>query len=216
MEKYFVMVAGGGETSRANLEALMEDHYYANGPDGTLVIPYIDKPSQSQIFAAQYAKDKNKDIIAVSNAATGFDGLPAGSFVTDPSPYNAAVEILRGQKSSAFLLWLDEDVSSQNILAACSEAKIPAFDLLDGLTKITPSKGLKEKQEVLFPESELDIPNAEESEEDDDDEEEEEDEEEEYGDEDEQVLDDLYNGVVALARIFAQAIVAEMKKDTQE
>jgi len=42
MSKYFVIVAGNGATSRANIEALMEDYYYAGGDGGTLLLPYTD------------------------------------------------------------------------------------------------------------------------------------------------------------------------------
>ena len=49
-DKYFVLVAGNGESSRANTEALMEDHYYAKGADGTLVLSYEKQPTKSQIF----------------------------------------------------------------------------------------------------------------------------------------------------------------------
>ena len=40
MDKYYVIVAGSGSTSRANLEALMEDHFYAHVDDGVVVLPY--------------------------------------------------------------------------------------------------------------------------------------------------------------------------------
>jgi len=42
MSKYFVIVAGNGATSRANIEALMEDYYYAGGDGGTLLLPYTE------------------------------------------------------------------------------------------------------------------------------------------------------------------------------
>lgn len=209
MEKYFVMVAGGGETSRANLEALMEDHYYANGANGVLVLPYVDKPSQAQVFAAQYAKDKNKDIVVVTNSSSSYEGMPAATLVTNEQPDKEAINLMKSEKSSAFLLWNDEDQRTTNLLALLKEAKIDAFDLTDGLSPIIAKKGLKAEAPTLFPVQELDIPKAEEADEDEEDEDEEDD-EEEFEDSEED--DELYYGVQAFIKVLAKAIVEEMNK----
>jgi hypothetical protein len=214
MEEYFVIVAGGGETSRANLEALMEDHYYANGVKGTLVLPYVESPSQAQVFAAQYAKDKSKEILVFNNGSGNFGGLPAADFVVDPNPFKKAVDSLKGKKAVAFLLWNDEDPTSQDFLAICSKESIPCFDLTDGLTAITATTGLKPQQEVIFPIQELNLPaeefeeEAEEEEEDEDEEEEEEEQEDE-----DQLMEDIYNGVLAIANLFARVMASHISKD---
>lgn len=212
MEKYFVLVAGGGETSRANLEALMEDHYYANGANGVLVLPYIDKPSQTQIFAAQYAKDKNKDIVVVTNMSSTFEGLPAATLVTNESPDTEAVNLLKGEKSSAFLLWNDEDQRTVNLLSLLKDAKVPSFDLTDGLTPIVANKELKVEAPTLFPEQEMDIPKDEEDE--DDDLEEEDDDEEEF--EESEDDDEVYFAVQSLIKALAKAVATELRKGPQE
>jgi len=43
MTKYSVVMLGTGATSRANVEALMSDHYYANGEEGTLILAFNSK-----------------------------------------------------------------------------------------------------------------------------------------------------------------------------
>jgi hypothetical protein len=208
VDKYYVIVAGNGVTTRANLEALMEDHFYANGEHGVVVLPYKDKPSQGQIFAAQLAKDKNKDIIVYTKSGN-FDGLPASTMVDGDT--TAVNKDFVKEKTVAFLLWDDEDSESANLLADLQG--IQCFDLTDGLNKIGPSEGARivepviPDQEKVSPKKEK--PDVEEEEE------EEGEEESEFSDEEEEDLDDevmenLYYGVQAIAQIFAQALVEAM------
>ena len=139
MDKYYVLVAGNGNTSRANLEALMEDHYYANGANGVLVLAFNKKPSQGQVFAAQLAKDKNIDIL-VFNTEEDAEGIPSCSVTVVDNPILSAAAHIKKGKSTAFLLWSDEDMECLNALAYCNEVKVPCFDLTDGLNKLTSSK----------------------------------------------------------------------------
>ena len=127
---YFVLVAGNGESSRANTEALMEDHYYAKGDEGTLVLAYEKLPTKSQSFAAQYAKEKNKDIMVFCHEDAQTTGIPGASQSPSNDPIKDATEFLKGQDAIAFLLWSEEDT---DILVACQNAGIPASNLCDGL-----------------------------------------------------------------------------------
>jgi hypothetical protein len=208
VDKYYVIVAGNGVTTRANLEALMEDHFYANGEHGVVVLPYKDKPSQGQIFAAQLAKDKNKDIIVYTKSGN-FNGLPTSTMV-EGGAATAGKDFIK-EKIVAFLLWDDEDSESANLLADLKG--IQCFDLTDGLNKIVPSDGsrivepiIPEQERVSVKKEEL---NAEEEEEEGEEEEfaDPEDEEEDFDDE---VMENLYYGVQAIAQIFAQALVEAM------
>ena len=208
MDKYYVIVAGNGVTTRANLEALMEDHFYANGEHGAVVLPYKDKPSQGQIFAAQLAKDKNKDIIIYTKSGN-FDGLPTSTMVDGDT--TAVNKDFVKEKTVAFLLWDDEDSESANLLADLQG--IQCFDLTDGLNKIGPSEGARIVEPVIPDQekvsSKKEKPNVEEEEE------EEGEEESEFSDTEEEDLDDevmenLYYGVQAIAQIFAQALVEAM------
>jgi hypothetical protein len=210
MDKYYVIVAGNGVTSRANLEALMEDHFYANGEHGVVVLPYKDKPSQGQLFAAQLAKDKNKHIIVYTNSGK-FDGIPTSTIVEGDAA--TAKKNFINEKVVAFLLWDDEDSESVNILADLEG--IDCFDLTDGLNKLVPSSGLRIVEPAIPTQEQITIKagvsSAEEEEEEDEEESDFSDAEEEDLDEaDEEVMENLYYGVQAIAQIFAQALVEAM------
>jgi hypothetical protein len=210
MDKYYVIVAGNGVTSRANLEALMEDHFYANGEHGVVVLPYKDKPSQGQLFAAQLAKDKNKHIIVYTHSGK-FDGIPTSTIVEGDAA--TAKNNFIKEKVVAFLLWDDEDSESVNILADLEG--IDCFDLTDGLNKLVPSSGLRIVEPAIPTQEQLTIKtgvaSAEAEEEEDEEEGDFSDSEEEDLDEaDEEVMENLYYGIQAIAQIFAQALVEAM------
>jgi hypothetical protein len=210
MDKYYVLVAGNGETSRANLEALMEDHYYANGADGTLVLAFDTKPNKTQEFAAQFAKEKNKEIIMFSSQAADFSSFPKASFQLSASPIIDAVNMLKGEKSTAFLLWADEDNMCSEALTACTKADIPTFDLTDGLSPLKGSKTAKKVEAPVFPTQEtldLTAPSKDEDEYEDDTE----DDDEEDSDVEEDAMENLYFGIHEIARIFAAAFADEME-----
>lgn len=132
MDNYYVLVIGNGRTSRANTDALMEDYYYANGKNGTLVLAFEGRPSEGQIYAAQLAKDKNIDIV-VFNTKLDAPGLPACSVIENDNPVAGAVDHIKGKKSAVFFLW---DGSDSDALNQCLEANIPAFDLTEGLNSL--------------------------------------------------------------------------------
>jgi hypothetical protein len=191
MEKYYVVVAGNGTTSRANLEALLEDHFYAKGADGVVHIVEEGKLSQGKTFASQFAKDKNKPVF---NA-----GLVESL---------SSVDV---KNTSCFILWSDEDRECQDTLARATYLGIPCFDLTEGLLPLTASKGAKVSVDPVIPTAEETTPKVAETpyvEPEDEDIEEDED-EEEY---DEDEAGNLYFGIEAIAKIFAKAIVEEIEK----
>ena len=190
MKKYYVVVAGNGETSRANLEALMEDHFYSKGADGVVHIVDEGKVSPSKTFAVQYSESKSKQVVQA--------GL------------KESLQNADRDNTSCFILWSDEDPECQNALALATELGIPCFDLTEGLIPISAANGIKAAAEPAIPVQETITPPAVEEpyvEPADEDVEDEEDDEEEYEDED---VDSLYFGVEAIAKIFAKAMVKEM------
>lgn len=206
--KYYVLVAGNGTTSRANLDALMEDHYYANGAEGILVMAYKDKPSQGQVFAAQLARDKSKDIVVFSKDSAEFEGLPGGvAFTNSENPIRDAVKHIKGEKAVAFILWDDEDEDCLNTLAICKELDVPCYDLTDGLNDLKAAKDIKPKEEpTLIPFAETIREEEREEQEDEDD--------EEFDDEDE-IIEEVFTGLEALAKLIARAVVAELNASNQ-
>jgi hypothetical protein len=153
---YFVLVAGNGESSRANTEALMEDHYYAKGDEGTLVLAYEKSPTKSQTFAAQYAKEKNKDIMVFCHEDAQTTGIPGASQSPSNDPIKDATEFLKGQDAIAFLLWSEEDTA---LLVACQSAGIPASNLCDGLVPLNeiPAPKITEPIKVKPPVEQLEF-----------------------------------------------------------
>ncbi len=212
MSKYYVLVAGKGTTSRQNVEALMEDHYYAKGDGGTVVIAVEKQVTPSQVFVAQFVKDKTKEIVLVTKPDADLANMPAASLVQDDEPLKKAVEIVAGSDAAAFLLWDDGDEASLAILASCKKAGIPCYDLVNGLSEITPSETLQEPEPTLFPKAEM-VTESEETDEEeeevDEEEDSEEDDDEEY--EDDEDIEDIYAGVEAIARVFARVFIEEWK-----
>lgn len=208
MDKYYVLVAGNGNTSRANLEALMEDHYYANGANGVLVLAFNKKPSQGQVFAAQLAKDKNIDIL-VFNTEEDAEGIPPCSVTVVDNPILSAAAHIKKGKSTAFLLWSDEDMECLNALAYCNEVKVPCFDLTDGLNKLTSAKNIKADESIS------DAPEVETLEDVEEDPEDDIDEEDEEMEEEDEIYESVYYGLEAFAKMLAKAIVAELNASNQ-
>jgi hypothetical protein len=196
MEKYYVVVAGNGSTSRANLEALMEDHFYAKGADGVVHIVENGKMSQAKVFSAQFAKDKKKPVFQ--------------------SPLSEALGKTDPKNTSCFILWSDEDSECQNTLAIATEMGIPCFDLTEGLLPIKASNGVRAVVEPTIPSAEETTPKVVETPyvEPEDQDIEEGDEDEEAADEeyDEDEAGNLYFGIEAIAKIFAKAVVEEIEK----
>lgn len=216
MEKYYVLVAGNGATSRQNVEALMEDHYYINGDNGIVVIPVGKAPTQTQIFVAQYAKDRNKEIVLVAPEEANLSGVPSASVVPSKSPISKAIEIVAGEKTTGFLLWDDADEACLEALALCKKANIKCLDLTNGLAEISPAEDIKRPEKITFPEAEQVTESEDNDGEEEEDSEEEEDDEYEEDEEEAEDSEDIYAGVEALARIFARVLVEEWKKAVNE
>ena len=195
MEKYYVVVAGNGTTSRANLEALLEDHFYAKGADGIVHIVEDGKLSQGKIFASQFAKDKNKPVFNYS--------------------LNEALDQTDKKNTSCFILWSDEDRECQDALAMAKHFGIPCFDLTEGLLPISASSDIQQSVAPVIPAAEemtakvAEVPYVEPEDEDVEEDEDDEDDEEGY---DEDNAANLYFGIEAIAKIFAKAIVEEIEK----
>lgn len=134
--EYFVLVTGNGESSRANIEALMEDHYYAKGAGGTLVLSYEKSPTKSQTLVAQYAKVCEKDILVFCHEDAQTAGIPGASQSTSQDPIKDAISFVEGKDSTAFLLWDEQDDQCFSALKYCLAQEVQAFNLCDGLVPL--------------------------------------------------------------------------------
>jgi hypothetical protein len=210
-DPYYVLVAGSGETSRANVEALMDDHYYANGTAGTLVLAFEGRPSQGQVYAAQFAKDRAKNITVFCTPDSETNAITnTAQFNRVENPVVHALELIEGKTNAAFLLWNDDDEKTLELLEFCTEDNIPCFDLTDGLMALGAPKTKSVK--TVMPDIEATtsdsipfipdyVPDV--------DEEEDEAEEDEEEDFEETIMDAMYS----LARMIAATVVEQLTED---
>jgi hypothetical protein len=215
MSKYSVVMTGSGATSRANVEALMSDHYYANGEEGTLVLAFNSKPSQGQVWAAQQAKQQKIDVIVYANAGAFLDSISHATMVETAKPIDESIQAFK--ESEVFILWSDEDPDCADALAVCKTYGLASYDLCDGLAKITPADEIKRSAIPAMPESESSTDKApeevEEEDEEEEDEEEEETEEEEEGEEYDEKIDDIYAAVDAFIDLIVDRLAKKLKED---
>jgi hypothetical protein len=195
-----IIILGSGETTRANVEALLDDYIYAN-KDLELAFIISGKPSDGQVWSAQFARERDSQNIKIYRTESdSMAGLPLDlDVVVTDTPVN---EILSGSGVEAFFLWNDEDTTCLNYLSQLSSKGIVCKDFTNGLVEIKASTDIQEvvapeipKQEQLSIEDsyvEIDLESAEDA-------------EEEYE-------DPLYEGIRIMAEIFAEAIAKELKK----
>jgi hypothetical protein len=107
-----IIVVGNGKTSRANVEALIDDYFYAN-PSMTLSILTQGMPSEGQVWATQYAEEKSIKVETVKE--------------------------LEAQKpnSAFFVLYDENDKDAVEAVKTAGEIGVPAFDLTNGLHILT-------------------------------------------------------------------------------
>ena len=118
-----IIVVGNGKTSRANVEALIDDYFYAN-PSMTLSILTQGMASEGQVWATQYAEEKSIKVETVK-------------------------ELKEPNLNSAFFVLYDEnDKDSVEAVQTAGENGVPAFDLTNGLHTLT-EKNLTTPVEVV-------------------------------------------------------------------
>jgi hypothetical protein len=142
MDKLYVLVTGNGTTSRANLEALLEDYFFKKNTEVVLVLSYSALPSQGQIFAAQFAKDKSKDILVFAPNDSSLKDIPGSSFTVSSHPINEATVFIKGA-GKAFILWNPSDSDCTQTLEQCNAMGIPAHDLTTGLVSLSSKDSVK-------------------------------------------------------------------------
>lgn len=210
-------MTGSGATSRANVEALMSDHYYAHGEEGTLVLAFNSKPSQGQVWAAQQAKQQKIDIIVYANAGAFLDSISHATMVETAKPIDESIKSFK--ESEVFILWSDDDPDCADALAVCKTYGLASYDLCDGLSKITPADEIKRSSVPVMPASEASTektPVKDEEDEEDyeepEDEEVEEVEEEEEEEEYEDAVDDIYVAIDSFINVIVDRLAKKLKE----
>jgi hypothetical protein len=157
MDKLYVLVTGNGTTSRANLEAILEDYFFKKNTEVVLVLSYSAIPSQGQIFAAQFAKDKSKDILVFAPNDSSLKDIPGSSFTVSSHPINEATVFVKGS-GKAFLLWNPSDSDCTQTLEQCNAMGIPAYDLTTGLVSLSSKDAVTPEPSVEAPRLETSVP----------------------------------------------------------
>jgi hypothetical protein len=134
MDKSYVVVIGTGVTSRANLEALIEDYFYAKGKDVYLALAFDKVPSQGQIFAAQYARDNSKEIVIFCQEGANLQPFPSSSVSVTDTPIKDAIDLT---DSTVMLLWDDSDPLCLEASNYCNSIHRRSYNLCEGLSLIT-------------------------------------------------------------------------------
>lgn len=142
MDKSYVVIIGKGVTSRANLEALVEDYFYAKSKDVYLALAFDKVPSQGQIFAAQYAKDKGKEIVIFCQEGANLQPFSSASVSMSTNPIKEAIDL---PDSTIMLLWDNSDEECLTASDYCNEVHKRSFNLCEGLSLITRETGISFK-----------------------------------------------------------------------
>ena len=147
-----IIIAGNGTTTRANVEALIDDYFYAN-KELKVYIAVNSAISEGQIWAAQYAVDKDIFVIAYMTQGAKMTGLPLeATRQNDEDPVRTALQAHKDV--IGFLLWNDEDVDCLNALGVLDEYGIQALDLTNGLATISSAKPIKQVKAPEIPQEE--------------------------------------------------------------
>jgi hypothetical protein len=202
-----IIIIGSGTTTRANVEALLDDYVYAN-KNLSVSIHVSGTPSEGQIWAAQYAIDQEREVIVHHSSADKpgiFTSMEVEIVVTD----DLIDDLTSDSGVEAFFLWNDDDPVCLNALSQLSAKHIPCKDLTNGLCDIKANDNIQEIEAPVIPIQEQ-ISEEEEStavedlfsshsftDLDDD--------EEEYE-------DPLYEGIRVIADIFADAFIKRLKE----
>ena len=160
MDKYYIIVAGNGATSRANVEALIEDYVYAHGPDVTFIFSYESAPSQGQVFIGQWAKDKAKDVIVFAKPGAKYDGISSASVVESDNPLLEACKSLPTKTEVVgFVLWGKED-NDPLILDTLALYSVIPYNLCEGLEDLRGYWNAKEDDLDEEPELHIELDKA--------------------------------------------------------
>ena len=214
---YAVLVTGTGDTTRANVEALLEDYILSKDGKGVLILAFSSKPSAAQIWAGQMSTQHGLDAVIVSSPNGLLDSVPKGSFV-ESTPGNEmaiGVSVLRSmsEDASAFIVWSDEDTESAQTLAECKQHKVLAYDLTNGLCSIIPAETIDNLSSLVpaMPVAEMlnrpevveDAPDTEEVVED----------SEEDEEEGEDLAEVFYGAIYAFAELVAEIVAEKIKAE---
>jgi len=198
-----ILVTGSGSTTRANVEAMIDDYFY-RFPEAKIYLAVHGAVTEAQVWLTQYALDKKKDLMAYQTEGAQMMGIPTTvNRVVSDEPIKEIIDL--GLKLDALVFWNDEDIVSLNALAICKDNNIEVRDFTEGLNIIHPVEGITSVEPAKIPEVEklpLVEPEVEL-------EEEEEDTEEAY-------LDPLYEAIHVIAKVMSKIFVETFTEEIRK
>jgi hypothetical protein len=118
MRRVTIAVIGNAKTTRANVEALIGD-VIDSVDEAIIATVYKDKQSEPQLWAEQYARDKEIPVLQYSQ--NNYDELFAENLPDEVK---------------FFISWDDQDEDSQLAWSISGSRGVPMFDLTNGLIRI--------------------------------------------------------------------------------
>ena len=210
MRRVTIAVIGNGKTSRANVEALLNDTI-ESFDETHLALIYDNTPSEGVTWSKQYAESKN--ILYKEYSALDFSGLILDN---------------KDKEIKFFILWDDEDFECVEAIRCSQENSLTAFDLTNGLVSIKSiTTEIKPRTAPsVMPEIETKVnPDIKDGSkyksnfvkvtvhEDDDEDEEEEEDDGEYEYESSEII---FEAIEEIAKIFAVAVASAIKEAMKE
>jgi hypothetical protein len=161
----FLVVAGNGDTTRVNVEALIEDYLRSVDKEGlVLILPFFDRPSQGQIWAYQLCHEAGIPTTAIAKEGAIIMSLGGSSLHNTADPVAELGQFVAGESAKAFLLWDIADDTTVAFQKALEGSGVPCFNLCMGLLDISagdapeaPQKP-EEPHPVLEPETLFELP----------------------------------------------------------
>lgn len=158
----FLIVAGNADSTRVNVEALIEDYLRGvNKQDLMLLLPFTDRPSQGQIWAHQLCAEVGIPTTAIAKENAIIMSLGSSTLHNAEDPISEVASIVAGEPAKAFLLWDEKDDLTVALQRALEGAGVPCYDLCLGLLAISPGTApempKKTTEAVSEPEPEVDL-----------------------------------------------------------
>lgn len=162
MGSKFIVVAGDGETTRNNVEALVADFFYDKPKDYLLLLPVINRPSQGQVWAHQIFQEMGMSTAVIAPSENVVFNLGGSSLTENENPLAEALRTVEGEEAYVFAL-IDEEHGID--LSGFTEAQVPCYNLCRGLMAVNAVKPVQkasvaQPKAVVTPEKSMSELNA--------------------------------------------------------
>lgn len=147
MGSKFIVVAGNGETTRSNIEALVTDFFYDKPKDYILLLPFIERPSQGQVWTHQIFQELGMSTTALAPESGLVVNIGSISLNTVADPMAACLEAVRGEEAYVFAL-VDEDHPID--LEGFTASQVPCYNLCMGLIGINAVEAVQRPVEAAL------------------------------------------------------------------